>query len=209
MVRSKVPQREPRSSSAEVRDRILRAAAAEFAAHGFEGASTRRIAEEAGIFQAQIGYHVGSKDDLWRATVDFLFERLRSDLDQAVPGGPDEAVKDPAAVFADVIRRHVRHTARHPELSRIMLMETARRSERVDWLLKSHVRPTLAALELVWADVTASGRGRDIPAEEVFMLMIGLAPTPFAQAGLMRPLLGAARCTPERHAESMIGWILG
>ena len=118
-------------------------------------------------------------------------------------------MNDPVGVFADVIRRHVRHTAKHPELSRIMLMETAKKSPRVDWLLKNHVRPTLAALQLVWVEVRSTGRGRNLPAEEVFMLMIGLAPTPFAQAGLMRPLLGSARCTPERHAESMIEWIIG
>ena len=187
---------------------MLRAAAVEFAAHGFEGASTRRIAENAGIFQAQIGYHVGSKDDLWRATVDFLFARLRASLDEALPGSLDEPLDDPAAMFADVIRRHVRHTAKHPELSRIMLMETPKKTPRVDWLLKNHVRPTLAALQLLWDDVQASGCGRSVSAEEVFMLMIGLAPTPFAQAGLMRALLGAERCTPERHAEAMIGWIL-
>ena len=201
--------RKSRSSSIEVQERLLQAAAVEFASHGFEGASTRRIADQAGIFQAQIGYHIGSKDDLWRATVDFLFARLRAELDQAIPSGPDEPVIDPVEVFADVIRRHVRHTAKHPELSRIMLMETAKKSPRVDWLLKNHVRPTLAALQLVWAEVRTAGHGRNLPAEEVFMLMIGLAPTPFAQAGLMRPLLGSARCTPERHAESMIEWILG
>ncbi len=192
-----------------VREKVLRVAAGEFASHGFEGASTRRIADEAGIFQAQIGYHVGSKDDLWRATVDYLFARLRAELDKAVPSGLDEPVSDPASTFADVIRLHVRHTAKHPELSRIMQVETARKSARVDWLLRNHVRPTLAALALVWDEVRASGHGRNLPAEEVFMLMIGLAPTPFAQAGLMRPLLGAERCTPERHAESMIEWILG
>lgn len=201
--------RKSRSSSIEVQERLLQVAAVEFASHGFEGASTRRIADQAGIFQAQIGYHIGSKDDLWRATVDFLFARLRTELDRAIPSGPDEPVIDPVEVFADVIRRHVRHTAKHPELSRIMLMETAKKSPRVDWLLKNHVRPALAALQLVWEEVRAAGHGRNLPAEEVFMFMIGLAPTPFAQAGLMRPLLGIARCTPERHAESMIEWILG
>ena len=209
MAAKAVQQRKSRSSSIEVRERVLRAAAGEFASHGFEGASTRRIADEAGIFQAQIGYHFGSKDDLWRATVDYLFARLRTELDKAVASGPDEPVSDPAGTFADVIRRHVRHTAKYPELSRIMLMETAKKSARVEWLLRNHVRPTLVALALVWDEVRESGRGRNLPAEEVFMLMIGLAPTPFAQAGLMRPLLGAERCTPERHAESMIEWVLG
>jgi TetR/AcrR family transcriptional regulator len=201
--------RQRRSGSDEVRERILVSAAIEFASLGFDGASTRTIAERSQAHQAQIGYHVGSKEDLWRATVDFLFARLRSHLDRALPTALDRPVGDPVGVFAEVIRRHVHHTAKHPELSRIMLMESAARSARVDWLLKNHVRPTLAALELMWADVRAAGGGRNVTAEEVFMVMVGLAPTPFAQAGLMRPLLGAKRCTPKRHAEVMVEWILG
>jgi TetR/AcrR family transcriptional regulator len=192
-----------------VRDEILRSAAFEFSSLGFDGASTRSIAERSGVHQAQIGYHVGSKEDLWRATVDFLFERLRTHLDRALPTNFDLPVVDPTAVFAEIIRRHVIHTAKHPELSRIMLMESATRSARVEWLLKTHVRPTLAALDLVWSEVRASGGGRNATTEEVFMMMVGLAPTPFAQAGLMRPLLGAERCTPNRHAETIINWILG
>ena len=157
----------------------------------------------------EIGYHVGSKEELWRATLDFLFVRLRAHLDRALPESTDELVADPVSMFADVIRLHVRHTAKHPELSRIMLMEGAKKSPRSDWLLRHHVRPTLAALQLVWADVRAMGRGRGMSAEEVFMLMVGLAPMPFAQAGIMRPLLGAKRCAPDVHAASMINWILG
>lgn len=200
--------REPRAASAEVRLRIIESAAHEFATLGFEGASTRTIAEKSGVHQAQIGYHVGTKEDLWRATVDFLFARLRSVLDEALPRDVDQAVQDPIALFSDVVRRHVRHTAKHPELSRIMLMESAKKSPRVDWLLRNHVRPTLAALELIWEEVRATGQGKHVSAEEVFMMMIGLAPMPFAQAGIMRPLLGADRCTPDRHAQVMIEWIL-
>jgi len=201
-------ERKSRSSSNEVRERVLQAAAVEFASHGFEGASTRRIAEQAGIFQAQIGYHVGTKDDLWRATVDFLFTRLREHLNKAITSNLDEPLSDPVDAFANVIRLHVRHTAKHPELSRIMLMEASQKSERVTWLLKHHVRPTLAALELVWSDVQAAGKGLHLEAGDVFMMMIGLSPMPFAQAGIMRPLLGASRCTPESHADMMIRWIL-
>ncbi|MEN9801548.1 MAG: hypothetical protein RLZ37_673 [Actinomycetota bacterium] len=203
------PQRKRRDSSDEVLHRILESAAVQFATFGFEGSSTRTIAENAGVHQAQIGYHVGSKEDLWKVTVNFLFERLRAHVDQALKQSLDESVSEPVRVFEDVIRLHVDHTAKHPELSRIMLIESAKRTARVDWLLKNHVRPILAALELVWAEVRAAGGGRDVSSEEVFMMMIGLAPTPFAQAGLLRPLLGRERCTPERHAQTMIEWIMG
>lgn len=133
-------RRQPKSDG--VRLAVLEAAGVEFSEYGFEGASTRRIAERVGIFQAQIGYHVGNKDQLWKATLDHLFAKLREHLESGVIG-------DPVEVFADVIRRYVRHTADCPELPRIMLMESAKTSDRSDWLVKEHVRPTLRALGLL------------------------------------------------------------
>jgi AcrR family transcriptional regulator len=62
----------------------------EFAAHGFEGASTRAIATAAGTHQPQINYHFDSKDELWKAAVDHLFDRLdqavSEQLGETVPG---------------------------------------------------------------------------------------------------------------------------
>jgi len=51
--------------------RILDAAQAEFSAKGYEGASIRGIAERAGVQLAAIRYHIGSKEQLFRA----VFER--------------------------------------------------------------------------------------------------------------------------------------
>jgi AcrR family transcriptional regulator len=196
-------------SSAQVRASILEAAASEFAAHGFEGASTRRIAERAGVFQAQLGYHVGTKDELWRAAVDRLFERLRADLERGFADRMDDASDDAAAMFADVIRRHVRHAAQHPELSRIMAIEASTRTDRSAYLLDHHVRPVLEALRMIWHDVRVQGKGRDMDAEAVFMLMIGLASLPFAQGALLEPLVGRDRVEPDRHAEIIVNWVLG
>lgn len=201
--------RKRHESSGAVFEAILDASAEEFAAHGFVGASTRSIAERAGVFQAQIGYHTGNKDELWRLTVDRLFDRLRSNLEKGLAGSLDVAVEDPVAMFADVIRRHVQHTARHPELHRIMAMEASTESVRTKYLLNNHVRPVVAALELAWADVQAAGHGQDKSAEDVYLMMISLAPLPFAQAPLIRPLLGKDFCTPAVHAEKVVRWILG
>jgi len=64
----------PRSDlSAITRASLIEAAVHEFAAHGFDGASTRAIATRAGVHQPQINYHFESKLDLWRAAVDWLF----------------------------------------------------------------------------------------------------------------------------------------
>lgn len=201
--------RKQQESSEAVVSGILKAAAYEFASHGFEGASTRAIAERAGVFQAQLSYHIGTKDDLWRSTIDWLFERLRSDLEKGFADQMDQPIDDAVNAFADIIRRHVKHTAQHPELSRIMSGEAAIATERTKYLLNNHVKPTLAALRLIWADVQAQGQGRGLEADDVFMLMIGLAPLPFAQGPLMKSLVGRDRCNPDAHAEVMVKLVLG
>ncbi|MCY7300024.1 MAG: TetR/AcrR family transcriptional regulator [Ilumatobacteraceae bacterium] len=56
-----------RDLSEATRASLLDAAIHEFAAHGFDGASTRAIATRAGVHQPQINYHFASKLDLWRS----------------------------------------------------------------------------------------------------------------------------------------------
>ena len=57
------------------RSRLLQAATDTFAEYGYEGASLRAIADNAGVSFQLIAYYFGSKEELWIATVDFLFER--------------------------------------------------------------------------------------------------------------------------------------
>jgi len=54
---------------------LLKAAADAFAEFGYEGASLRSIAEAAGVSYQLISHYFGSKEDLWRSTLDYLFER--------------------------------------------------------------------------------------------------------------------------------------
>jgi AcrR family transcriptional regulator len=57
------------------RSRLLHAAGDVFAEFGYEGASLRAIADNAGVSFQLIAYYFGSKEELWVATVDYLFER--------------------------------------------------------------------------------------------------------------------------------------
>jgi TetR/AcrR family transcriptional regulator len=200
--------RKRQSASAEVVEAILVAAAEEFATHGYDGASTRRIADRAGVYQAQLGYHVGTKQELWRATVDRLFTRLRDALELPVGESLDGSVDDPAAAFANMVRAHVRHLAQYPQLNRIMMLEATSGSDRVQYLLESHVGPAFTMLELVWDEICASGQGADIDASWVFMVLIGLGPLPFVEAPFLQPLLGDSVMDPDRHAERILGWLL-
>ena len=62
----------------ETRARILDAALELFAASGFDGASTRTIAEQAGVNLPAIQYYFGSKEGLYRAVVEQFSQEMRA-----------------------------------------------------------------------------------------------------------------------------------
>src|SRR5258706_14974402 len=76
----------------QTRQALLDSALHEFAASGFEAASTRAIAARAGVRQGQLTYHFDSKDVLWRAAVDQLFGRFDHEFIAALEPGPDHPV---------------------------------------------------------------------------------------------------------------------
>src|ERR1700728_1025364 len=58
------------------RNQILEAALMAFARDGFDGASLPKIAEIARVGHPLIHYYFGSKDNLWRETVEYAFGGL-------------------------------------------------------------------------------------------------------------------------------------
>jgi AcrR family transcriptional regulator len=68
MTRTTAPP-DPGSSSAATRDRLLEAAAQEFAEHGFKCATVRSICQRAGANVAAVNYHFGDKEQLYVATL--------------------------------------------------------------------------------------------------------------------------------------------
>lgn len=77
-----------RTGDSGTREALLAAARSQFAAHGFQGASLRAIAGEAGVDPALIRHFYGSKDGLFEATLEIpqqLVDRIKAEL----AGGPD------------------------------------------------------------------------------------------------------------------------
>ena len=64
----------------DTRRRILETALEVFAAEGYEGASTRQLAERAGVNLPAIQYYFGSKEGLFRAVIDSIIERTESHM---------------------------------------------------------------------------------------------------------------------------------
>jgi TetR/AcrR family transcriptional regulator len=65
----------------DIRPRIIEAARARFLISGVDGAALREVARDAGTSLGMISYYFPSKDDLFLAVVDDVYEGIVSDLE--------------------------------------------------------------------------------------------------------------------------------
>ncbi|MDP2561707.1 TetR/AcrR family transcriptional regulator [Psychrobium sp. 1_MG-2023] len=96
---------------------ILRAAKSEFVAHGFKGASIKRISELAGIPRANIHYYFKDKTDLYQQLLESIISVWNDSYDTL------RAEDDPEAALAAYIRAKVMYAVEDPEGSRIFASE--------------------------------------------------------------------------------------
>ena len=200
-------RRQPRSTA--TRESLLDAALAEFAAHGFEGASTRSIAAAAGTHQPQINYHFDSKDELWRAAVDHLFAQLDDAVARHLRELPSPA--DERGRFERGLRAFVRAAAGLPELNRIMVQEATIESDRLRWIVDRHTRPRFEILTAVWRRLRSAGEVPDIDDVVVYYSLVGAASLPYVNAPEAR-LLGHDTLDArfiDAHADALVGLFLG
>jgi TetR/AcrR family transcriptional regulator len=71
------PSRTQAERADQTRARILAAAVRQFSANGLAGARTEQIAEEAGVNKALLYYYFKSKEDLYAAALESVFEDVR------------------------------------------------------------------------------------------------------------------------------------
>jgi AcrR family transcriptional regulator len=121
------------------RANILEAALHEFSTHGFEGTSTRAIADRAGVHHALIKYYFNSKEALWRQAVTFLFERQ---IAQIAESPRLEDFNDKKEYARAMLRQRVEYWARHPEHARLMVQESCRDTERFRWMVDTFILRT-------------------------------------------------------------------
>jgi TetR/AcrR family transcriptional regulator len=201
-----------RRSRSDIREALLESALVEFGAKGFDGASTRAIAQRIGAHQPQINYHFDSKEALWEASVDYLFGLLGEALDGALPDDSVEAsAHDLSVAFADGIRRFVRFAAEHPELNQIMVHEGAAASARLRWLTENHIRPYFDGIGLAWKALEDAGQVAPIDSDVLYYLLVGAASQAYVTASEVRLLAGRDPRDPswiDAHAEALVTILL-
>lgn len=116
---------------------ILQSALIHFARHGYEGASLRDIAADADVNHGMIRHIYGSKEEVWRAAITFLFDRLDREvnLDDEIQAGHSDR-----ELFTTYVHRYVSYCARHPEHARIMIQQSGRVGPTLDWAVRRFIR---------------------------------------------------------------------
>lgn len=149
----------PKAADSASRARIVHAAAAEFAAHGYAGAHMDRIARAARLNKAMIYYHFASKAALYREILNGMFSAV---------GDRVAAVAASDASPADKIRRYIAAIAveaeARPHFPPIWLREVAEGGEHIDAATVRAVRGVLAALHAILDEGLRSRRFRPVNA---------------------------------------------
>jgi TetR/AcrR family transcriptional regulator len=196
----------------DLRASLLDAALVEFGAHGFDGASTRAIARRVDAHQPQINYHFDSKAALWTAAVDHLFGLLGDALADVFPANPTGV--NPMALadaFAEGIRRFVAFAAAHPELNQIMVHEATMPSDRLTWMVETHVRGFFEGIQPAWRLLRDAGVAAPIDGQVLYYVLVGASSLPYVNAPEVVLLTGRDPREPawiEAHADAVVCMLL-
>ncbi len=202
-------RRSPRAAvtsvpDASTRGKILTTALQVFADHGFEGARTRDIAEQAGANLGLITYYFGNKETLWREAVSHAFAELRHELTEAMAV---HAADDERRQLEQLTRRFIRFVARKPEFMRLMNDEGKRDSPRMRWLVDRFVKPMHEGMLALIERGQATGFLPGVSPTSLHYIVLGAAGLVFSQAPECRRLTGVDPTDPavaEAHADALI-----
>jgi TetR/AcrR family transcriptional regulator len=206
---STTAERVTRPSAQPTRHRIVAAATDLFSERSFDGATTRDIAAKAGVTQPLLNYHFRSKEELWQAAVDSLFELLNQTLDERTTGlrGVDEVTSAKL-----LVREFVTFSARHPQLHRIIVQESKADGPRMDYLVDRHVRPIYERTTALFDSLVRQGAVPAIPSAHLYYILTGAGPTMFVLAPECRRLSSvdpSDEAVIEAHADAVCLLLFG
>jgi TetR/AcrR family transcriptional regulator len=161
------------------RDRLLAAAATEFAARGFAGAKVDRIAARARVNKAMIYYHFRNKAALYHEILAGVFRTIADAVEADIAAGtPDDQIRE-------FVRTIAREASGRPHFASMWLREMADGGMHIDAAILDQLRRVLQVLAGI------IGRGAQAG---LFQPVHPLA----VQVGIVGPLLLFAASAPAR-----------
>lgn len=111
----------PKNADAErTRERILDSALEAFAEHGIDGVSIREIGRRAGVTLSTVHHYFGTKEQLYGACIDLMYERLAGLREELAEVALDQTAP-PKERLATMTRRAFRFARSHRSAIRLLL----------------------------------------------------------------------------------------
>ncbi|MCZ8293509.1 MAG: TetR/AcrR family transcriptional regulator [Hylemonella sp.] len=155
------------------RARLLQAAVDEFSAHGYSGARTERIAQQAGTNIRMLYHYFGGKDDLYVVVLETVLADLRHDELQL-----DTTALPPMQGLLRIFDFVAGHFAAHPQLRKLLAFENlneARHLARSD-RIPEMATPVLNLIRKLLARGAATGEVRQgVDALQLYVAMVSLS----------------------------------
>ncbi len=145
------------AAAAGTRHRLLAAASAEFAAHGFAGASVDRIARAARVNKAMIYYHFASKAALYREIAGDMFHAVGARVREVAASGAT-----PEAKVAGFVEAIASEAQARPHFPAIWFREIAEGGAHLDVATLREVGGILDVLVSILQDGVKAGRFRRV-----------------------------------------------
>jgi AcrR family transcriptional regulator len=152
------------------REAILSAALKAFARDGFNGASMPAIAKMAQVAPTLIHYYFGSKENLWRETVDYSLGALRRD---ALAIGHATRALAPLDRLRALLQTLARHAARWPDHFVMITAEARSESDRYAWVLENYTGVIFEEIVHTLQDAKDIDLIDDISIEQLTFLLVG------------------------------------
>jgi TetR/AcrR family transcriptional regulator len=184
-----IPTRTQAERADQTRARILEAAIRQFSENGLAGARTEQIAEEAGVNKALLYYYFSSKENLYAAAVEAVFEEMRATnvavLEREVSAGER---------FVQIVLNNFDRSYSHASMRSLMQQEMVRwhqgEKNRMAQMAEQFFRPMWAKIQEVLEEGIASGELIPAAPSQMRYAALGANVFYFLTAPLTRLALG-------------------
>ncbi len=199
------PRRTAAAPDITTRERLIAAAAEEFAARGFAGANIDRIAAAAGLNKAMIYYHFASKADLYREILRDMFAAVGARVRAAAASDrpPDEKVRQFVVAIAT-------EAEARPYFPPIWFREIAEGGAHLDVDTLRDIGGVVGTLRQIIEDGVRAGRFKPVNAFLVHAGIVGPLLLHFVASGALRKrLLKAGIPVAENTREEVLEHVFG
>lgn len=197
--------RKEQQRAIDTRERMIEAATEEFAAHGFEGASTRTVAENAGARHTLVTYHFEGKEGLWLAVMDQVVRSFTNRQIERLEGlrGVDEVVQ-----LRLLLEEFVRYSAADLNIHKLMTHAASHASPQLDKIIADYLRSYFEMVAGLIRAAQAKGAFVEGDPYHLQYLFIGAATRIFMQYPEVSRVMGQSPLDPafiDRHVEMCLG----